>query len=206
MGLLDGIFGKDKKSMENSVFEKFVTQFPPSKELTKPTKEMLDWYEDKLPKELLEFWKQYGFGNYGNGLLKVIEPSEYMDVFYPWLGIEEDFSKLPILMTGFGDIYYYRKLSQDDEDISILDIHHRNIDVCTYSLDDFFNGYIVDKEIYDEDLKVELFNESVKRKGALKEDEIFFFVPALVMGGSENAEFVDKGNAFVHQSILLKMG
>lgn len=206
MGILGNIFSKDREKSENNIFEKFISEFPPAKKLVKPTTEMLDWYADKLPKELLTFWAKYGFGNYGNGLVKVIEPSDYMDSLYSWLGIEEDFSKLPILVTGFGDIYYYRKLSETDEDICLLDIHYRNIEVCTYDMADFFNGYIVDKDIYPDDLKLDLFQKAVEKKGRLTAEEIFFFVPALVVGGSEDVKYIDKGNAFVHQEILLQMG
>ncbi|WP_286674652.1 GAD-like domain-containing protein, partial [Clostridium sp. ZBS3] len=65
-----------------------------------------------LPTELLNFWKEYGFGNYGDGIIKVINPLEYMENFYEWLG-KEDFSKIPIILTAFGDAFYYRKLQDD---------------------------------------------------------------------------------------------
>ncbi|MBS9767558.1 MAG: DUF1851 domain-containing protein [Flavobacteriaceae bacterium] len=208
MGLLGNIFGKDeeKSNQHNDMFKDFVSKFPPAENLTKPTDEMLSWYADKLPKHLLDFWENYGFGNYGNGLIKVVEPSEYMDSLYSWLGIEEDFTKLPILITAFGDIYYYRKLSDTDDDISLLDIHYRKIDVCTYNFEDFFTDYIINNEISAEDLKEELFEDAVNQKGNLDYEEIFFFVPALMLGGNESVEFIDKGIGVVHQSLLLQMG
>ena len=110
-----GLFEKfKKKNMDsscasNTIFSKFIRVFEPSDELVKPREDELKQFEDILPSELLHFWKEYGFGNYGNGIIKVINPLDYMENLYEWLG-KEDFSKLPILVTGFGDVFYYRKL------------------------------------------------------------------------------------------------
>lgn len=206
MGLFDR-FKKPKKEITGSldIFEKFLKRFEPSEDLVKPTTEMLDWYRDKLPEDLLYFWTQYGFGNYGNGLIKVVEPSDYMDSFYTWLG-KEDFSKLPILVTAFGDVFYYRKLADNNEDVSFLDIHYRQINVCDYSLGGFFEDYIVEGSIIDEVLRKSLFEESVKKSGPLKSEEIFYFEPALIAGGAEELKYIGKGTGSVHQLVLFQMG
>lgn len=212
MGLFGKLFGNsDKESASDQeetnigTFDKFLKIHKPSANLTKPTQEILDWYKDKLPVELLEFWKEYGFGNYGNGIIKVVEPSQYMDSFYEWIG-KEDFTKLPILVTGFGDIFYYRNLTENEEDICLLDIHNRNISVCDYSLESFFKNYITNPEIAKELLKPQLFDVANKDLGSLTSDEIYFFNPALIMGGSHEAEHLDKGIGSVHQSLLFQLG
>jgi hypothetical protein len=43
-------------------------------------------------------------------------------------------------------------------------------------------------------------------KGNLKPNDIYFFVPALISGGKESVESIDKGDANVHQSILFQLG
>ena len=35
-------------------------------------------YKDKLPEELIEIWKKYGFGTFVNDFLKVINPDDYL--------------------------------------------------------------------------------------------------------------------------------
>ena len=207
MGLFDKFKKKniDENCHSNGIFSSFTEVFKPACDLQKPTEEELKQFENILPVELLNFWREYGFGNYGNGIIKVINPLDYMGNLYEWLG-KEDFSKLPILVTGFGDIFYYRKLSEVDEDISLLNIHYRDIAVCSYSLEDFFKSYIVDEENYSNILKKELFEQAYASKGKLKPNDIYFFVPALISGGGETVESIDKGNANVHQSILLQLG
>jgi hypothetical protein len=183
----------------------FVKTFFPSKYLIKPDNNIIQQFETILPKELIEFWKEFGFGNYGDGLIKIINPLEYMDLLHEWLG-RKDASKLPILVTGFGDIFYYRKLTENNEDISFLDIHYRKIDVCAWSLSEFFNSYIVDKGIIKELLKEKLFKKAIKKKGGIEYNEIYYFVPALIIGGGEDIKYIDKGIGTVHQSLLFQMG
>jgi hypothetical protein len=191
--------------MKNDIFDTFVKIFAPSKDLIKPDNNIIQQFETILPKELIEFWINFGFGNYGGGLLKIINPLEYMDSLYEWLG-RKDMSKLPIIVTGFGNIFYYRKLDENSEDISFLDIHYRKIDVCVYSLSEFFNSFVVDKGIRKELLKVKLFEKSQKKKGGIEYNEIYYFVPALIMGGGEDIKYIDKGIGTVHQSLLFQMG
>ena len=81
----------------DDLFTKFLEQFPPNNNLLNPTDEVLEWYSDKLPEEILNFWKKYRFGNYANALIKIIEHSDYMDSLYTWLG-GKDFNNLPILI------------------------------------------------------------------------------------------------------------
>jgi hypothetical protein len=191
--------------MKNDIFGTFVKTFVPSKDLIKPDNNIIQQFATILPKELIEFWKEFGFGNYGDGLIKIINPLEYMDSLYEWLG-RKDASKLPILVTGFGDIFYYRKLAENKEDINLLDIHYRKIDVCVYSLSEFFNSFIVDKGIIKELLKEKLFKNAQKKKGGIEYNEIYYFTPALIMGGGEDIKYIDKGIGTVHQFLLFQMG
>lgn len=188
----------------NSCMKRFLELYKPQENLSKPDDEILNFGRQMLPEEIVKLWEEYGFGEYGDGLIKVIDPRDYMNSLYTWLG-QKDFNKIPIIMTAFGDIFYYRKLEDNENDISILDIHYRKIDVCTYSYEDFFEGYILDKDIIKSVLRKDLFNEAVKTLGQLKYEEIFFFTPALVLGGAENIKYVKKGKATVHHQVLLQI-
>ncbi|HBJ2621244.1 TPA: DUF1851 domain-containing protein [Clostridium botulinum] len=206
-----GVFDKFKKRKinkeydENVIFSHFINTFKPSNNLLKPTEEELKQFKNSLPTELLNFWKEYGFGNYGDGIIKVINPLEYMENFYEWLG-KEDFSKIPIILTAFGDVFYYRKLQDDVEDICLLSIHYRNSIVCSYSLQEFFKSYIVNEQIYNEVLRRKLFQQAYAVKGSLELNQIYFFTPALILGGKELIESIDREDANIHQNILLQLG
>ena len=51
-----------------------------------------------------------------------------------------------------------------------------------------------------------LYDEALKEIGSLNHNEIFFFVPALVLGGAENIKYIKKGDANVHHQVLLQIG
>lgn len=186
-------------------FNKFIETYAPSQDLQKPTREMLDLYTDKLPKELLDFWQEYGFGNYGDGIIKVVDPSEYAESLYTWLGGKKP-NYHPIMVTGFGDLFYYRKLTPTDDDVCLVNIHYRKTQVCTYSFNDFFEDYLTDPKMMDKILRRPLFEEATQKLGKLSADEIFYFAPSISMGGGEAVKYVDKGIGSVVQMMLIQMG
>lgn len=186
-----------------NLFDDFLQKYPPTGQLQKPSEEVLNQFRNRLPAELLEFWQAYGFGNYGNGLLKVIDPNDYADYFYVWLGGENP-TRIPIMLTGFGNILYYRKLTDSVSDIALLDIHHRCTDVCAYSFGEFIQ-LLTDDEAAGPLLDKTLFGQALEKCGSLVGNEVFFFVPALALGGSESIASVDKGDAVVHQCLLFDL-
>ena len=112
--------------------------------MRKPDEEILNFGRQMLPKEIVELWEDYGFGEYGDGLIKVVDPRAYMNSLYSWLG-RKNLSRIPIIVTAFGDIFYYRKLANNENDVSLLNIHYRKIEACGASYQDFFERYILDK-------------------------------------------------------------
>ena len=189
----------------NNCMKKFIKKFKPSKNLQKPNEKILNFYREILPNEIIELWEEYGFGEYGNGLIKIVNPKDYMNSLYTWLG-QIDYTKIPIIVTAFGDIFYYRKLDNDKNDVSMLNIHYREIIVCSYSYQSFFEKYITDRKVIKNVLRDNLYKKSIKKLGRLNDKDIFFFVPALVLGGREDIKYIDKGNGIIQQRILFEIG
>jgi hypothetical protein len=204
-----GLFGAFKKSTNDKTAEAgwkaFIEEYRPETGLVKPSEHILQACKKVgFPEELLDFQKQYGFGNYGKGILKLIDPEEYMNSLYTWLG-GEDFSKIPFMMTGFGDIFYYRNLEDGNYDIALLDIHYRQVIVPAYSIEELWK-YLLSEDSKQKFLRKSLFDNAVDKCGLLENDDIYFFVPALVAGGAENIKYVDKGKAAVHHQVLFQLG
>lgn len=191
--------------MNNTIIDNFVKVFKPGDNLTKPDEKILEFGKKKLAEEIIYLWENYGFGEYADGLLKVIDPRDYMNSLYTWLG-GIDYNKIPIMVSAFGDIFYYRKLENNENDISILDIHYRKIEVCAWSYQDFFKKYIINNETIKNILREDLYNEAIKVLGNLKYNEIFYFAPALILGGAEDIKYLKKGDANVHHQVLFQMG
>ena len=172
------------------VFDRFISQYPPGQNMRKPTAEMLSQFQGKLPAELLAFWQEYGLGNYGGGLLKMIDPTDYADTLTLWLGEQADC--FPILMTGFGTLFVYRKRSETTDDMCLLDIHYRRSGSFSTSFSDFFERILPTESFAEQFLRVELFQEASAKYTALAEYEIFFFAPALAFGETNQSNMLKK--------------
>lgn len=109
------------------------------------------------------------------------------------------------MMTGFGDIFYYRNLEDGNYDIALLDIHYRQVIVPAYSIEELWK-YLLSEDSKQKLLRKSLFDNAVDKCGLLENDDIYFFVPALVAGGAENIKYVDKGKAAVHHQVLFQLG
>ena len=205
MGLLD-LFKKNGNNIDGeNCFDALVKTFEPSKDMKKPSEHILQACEKAgFPKELLDFMSEYGFGNFGDGILKLIDPEDYMNSLYTWLG-GEDFTKIPFMMTGFGDLFYFRNLGDGEYDIALLDIHYRNISVPAYTCKEFVS-FITDPDTQAKLLRKDLFAKAKEKCGAVSADEIYYFVPALAVGGGEDIKYIDKGKAAVHHQVLFQVG
>lgn len=184
--------------------EKFLLKYSPSL-VEKENQSLMRQYQKVLPESLLSFWENHGLGKYGEGLIELINPETYRETLNTWLG-KEMLNYVPIAMSAFGELFYYRKLTEKDEDVCILDPHYRKIEVCTWSLDQFFDEYLCDEDIIKDLLRENLFNEALSTVGKLDQDEIYIFTPALALGGSENINSLRKGNSIVCLDILFQLG
>ncbi len=99
-----------------------------------------------------------------------------------------------------------RKLEDNENDVSLLNIHYRKIEVCAYSYQEFFERYILDEDVMKNILRADLYKQAVNELGKLDYKDIFFFTPALVLGGGENIKYINKGNGAVHHQVLLQIG
>lgn len=170
----------------------------------KVSEEVILKYQNKLPDALLNLWKSHGFGKYNNGLIEIINPDEYQITLEHWLGKKVD-NYVPIALSAFGRLFYYRKLTETDEDVSVINPHYKEIDVCVWSLQSFFDDYVCQEDVMQFELQKELFTQALDVHGGLKSGEMYYFVPALPLGGAESIDYIQKGNASVHLDFLLQL-
>lgn len=196
-----GLFNRNGKKTSECI-KIFLEMYSPNDKLQKPDEKILEFGKKTLPKEVIELWTNYGFGNYGNGIIKIVDPRDYMGSFYKWIG-KENFNKIPIAITAFGDIFFYDKTN---DTISFLDIHYRKIDLCTDTCQEFFDKFLVNEKIRITLLKEKIFNDALNKIGKLLNNEIYIFLPALILGGNETTENMKKGDASTHQHLLFDLG
>lgn len=188
------------------MFEQFLKHFPPAEDCTALNQSYLAEYESILPDELTGLYTSTGTGKYGKGLIEIIRPGTFTGTLETWLGKKTP-DYLPVAISAFGYLYYYRKLTEEDDDVCELNPHYRSINTIAESvvesIDGFFNNYLTSDETRTKALKSDLFEAAHRKHGLLKPGEIYCFVPALCLGGSESAESL---NAEVHLDLLFQAG
>ncbi len=186
------------------MLEQFKKHYQPNLDNTIASDELINEYKEKVPYLLIEIWKTSGFGKYNNGLIEIINPKEYESNLWTWLGtVKENYT--PFAITAFGEIFYYRKLSETEEDVCIVDIQYRKVETLIWSLESFFDDLLIHEEDKKLWLREELFQEAILEFEDLKNGDIFTFVPILAFGGAEELLSLNVGNACVYQDLVFQM-
>lgn len=186
------------------MLENFNKYYQPGSDCTPASQAVIDLYANKVPDLLLDLWKTTGLGKYNNGLIELVNPQDFESSLWTWLGREVP-NYVPIAITGFGELFYYRKLTETDEDVCLIDIQYRKIETLTWSLESFFESFLTDEDDRGEWLREELFKEAITQHGELAKHEVFTFVPVLAFGGSDDVASLQKGNAQVYQELVFQM-
>ena len=164
----------------------------------------IEEYKDKVPLFLVQLWKSDGFGKYNNGLIELINPKGFEPTLWTWLGREAE-NYVPFAISGFGELFYYRKLTETDEDVCMIDIQHRKIETIVWNLESFFEDFLTVEANRKEWLREALFKKAIAEQGHLDKNEIFTFTPILAIGGAMETKYLKKGNAQVYQDIVFQM-
>jgi hypothetical protein len=165
---------------------------------------VVEKYSDKVPAYLIDIWQSTGFGKYRDGLIEIVNPEDFEPVLWTWLGKEVP-NYVPFAISAFGELIYYRKLSETEEDICLIDIQYRKIEVLTWDLIEFFEELLLDEYEREEWLKEQLFDDALAKYGKLEKSEIFTLVPVLAFGGALEIDYLKKGNAQVYQHLVFSM-
>jgi len=187
-----------------NMLEKFNKYYQVEANNSKASNETTEQYKGKVPSLLIDIWKTTGFGKYNNGLIELINPKDYEATLWTWLGREVE-NYTPFAITGFGELFYYRKLTETDEDVCIIDIQYRKIETLVWSMESFFEDFLTDDEDRKIWLREGLFEKAISEKGQLKKGEIFTFAPIFAMGGTEDVKYLTKGTAQVYQDLVFQM-
>jgi len=168
--------------------------------------EVIKKYEGRVPNELLEIWKKYGFGTFANGYMKIINPDDYMQV------LEESYFAsdiaIPIFATGLADIIVWQK----EKYVCLIKYRKHQAPIYLSNFNNFIGNYIgnfntpetieyFDKKTI-EFLDHSQYETAVKLLGELEYDECFGYVPLLALGGAEKPESLAKGKIKQHIQII----
>lgn len=187
-------------------------EFGPSINRRDVPPDKIEKFRGKLPDKLLEYWQEYGWCGYGEGLLWTVDPDEWEGVLDDWIGdtpfMEKDayyviarsaFGKLVLwgtntgqslrVVTPYGWVYpsFDPDFKEDGPDLSVQ-LFFSSASRPTFDMTD-----TEDKP---------LFERALAKLGPLDHDTMYGFSPALALGGEPKLERLQKLDAHVHLNIL----
>ena len=104
-------------------------------------------YADLSYPELNTLWQEVGLGSYCDGMLKIINPSDYQDVLNSCYVMDYDKSFLPFMCTAFGDVFAYVENSKLNNYIVYLNIRYGTYLILPDNLVLLLNKIIFNKSI-----------------------------------------------------------
>ena len=145
-------------------------------------------YADMSYAELTTLWQEAGLGSYCNGMLKIINPSDYQDVSNSCYVMDYDKSFLPFMCTAFGDVFAYVKNPKLNNYIVYLNIRYGTYLILPDNLAALLNKIIFNQSFLKGWFDLENYSVMQEKLGTPDFDECFGYSPLLTMGGSENLE------------------
>lgn len=180
----------------DKLYNKFIKTFPAEETLKKATKKLINKYEKLLPETIISLWKENGFGNYGFGLIKVINPDEYISYFKLLLKDEE---VIPFLMDSFGNIFYVKL---NDETVYVLNTDFAFIDMCQTNFKNFIE--FLTSEIFIKNyLFKDIFDEMLIRGVIPENNEILIYNPPYILGGKRDINCIIKKDVIKYFDFII---
>ncbi len=213
----------NKKFELDEAFESFLDDFynyegfGPAIKSAQPNQQVIDKYHRKLPDRLLEYWQEYGFCGWGEGIFWTVNPDDYEDILQTWLEgtplIDQD-QYYVIGRSAFGKLFVWGEKS--GQSIKIISPYgmifptDESEDLKNDGADKTLDYYYMnrDKEEMDIDDPEDnpLFKRALEKLGPLEADEMYGFVPALALGGTPKLENLQIVKATEHLAFLADLG
>ncbi|PBQ13400.1 GAD-like domain-containing protein [Pseudomonas syringae] len=193
----------------DEVFSVFLKTFGGPVGRQEVPKSSIERYKGKLPDLLLHYWSEHGWCGYGEGIFWMVNPQEYEGVTASWIqGTEfenQDTYHL-IARSAFGELYFWGE--ETGASLKITSIVSR----CTTfvsslpkdQMDKRFQDFLLSAEVEYNDFD-DLFQPAKKKLGTLSRDEMYGFVPAIMLGGSDSLDNLKKVRSVEHLVFLSQL-
>jgi hypothetical protein len=166
-------------------------------------------YRGKLPNLLLEYWAEHGWCGYGEGLFWLVNPEEYDGVVQSWLEgtAFETFDIYHLIArSAFGELYFWGERTGASLKITscfsrcYTHVSKFGEEQSDKRLQNFFLGMSAKRNDF-----ANMFKFAAKKIGVLNIDEMYGFVPALMLGGSDTLDHLEKVKAVEHLIFLSQL-
>lgn len=148
--------------------------------------DVIEAYRSRVPEEIVELWERYGYGTFGEGFIRVIDPRAYEDGVGDCIGrVVDSTEAVPVMVTGLADLITWEPGS------GLILIRYRDertaglgAKVSTFTKILAAGGAKQLERKFDWGM----FPKAVAAHGAPAFDESFVYVPLLSLGGQQAVE------------------
>ncbi|MCF5706848.1 DUF1851 domain-containing protein [Pseudomonas syringae] len=193
----------------DKVFARFLEKFGGPVDRQDVPMSSIERYRGKLPNQLLEYWTEHGWCGYGEGIFWIVNPQEYEGVVASWIEgteLEKRDTYHLIARGAFGDLYLWGE--KTGFSLKITSVFSRcvihDFEPTPEQMDRKLQDFIVSRKVNSNDVE-NLFSQARRKLGTLRHDEMYGFVPALMLGGSASLDHVEKLKTVEHLILLSQL-
>ncbi|AKT30399.1 GAD-like domain-containing protein [Pseudomonas syringae pv. actinidiae] len=193
----------------DKVFARFLEKFGGPVDRQDVPMSSIERYRGKLPNQLLEYWTEHGWCGYGEGIFWIVNPQEYEGVVASWIEgteLEKRDTYHLIARGAFGDLYLWGE--KTGFSLKITSVFSRcvihDFEPTPEQMDRKLQDFIVSRKVDSNDVE-NLFSQARRKLGTLRHDEMYGFVPALMLGGSASLDHVEKLKTVEHLILLSQL-
>ncbi|WP_438284171.1 GAD-like domain-containing protein [Pseudomonas alabamensis] len=166
-------------------------------------------YTGKLPDQLIDYWQEHGWGGYGKGLFWTVNPQEYEGVLTHWIEgtcLDTRDTYHLIARSAFGDLYLWGETTGPS--VVINSVFSRcaiqNLGLRPGEMNKMVKNFFLSVEVKYNNF-AGLFERAHRKLGTLTRDEMYGFVPALMLGGSEHIDNLERVSTLEHLTLLSQL-
>lgn len=196
--------------MTDEDFLYFLNAFGPQIERREVPPSRIERYLTRLPNKMLEYWQEFGWAGYAEGLFWIVNPQEYEAILDEWLSgsvFEARDTFHVIAMGAFGELYVWGELFGYCFSIAPPEsclVPQTNFSEPSRDMDFDIRCFFLARERAHEDT-YELFTEAYSRLGKLKFGENYGFRLAPILGGAIDANNLEKVSSVEYLTFLAQL-
>jgi hypothetical protein len=166
-------------------FPKMHATYPPSHKREAYNPKRHDRFAEKVPPELADEWRNFGFGPYGDGLVWMTPPGKPILDRRDWDFL--DGTGIDVLRTAFGNVCVWQ-----GEQFLLLNLHTGKVGRFPANPRIVFDFTLVGADFRKDVLMEPLFLKAQAKLGKIDADECYGFAPLPALGGAISAKYLIK--------------
>jgi hypothetical protein len=196
-------------------FEGLVSTLPLQHPRTYPSSDQIEQYHGELPSCLLNYWQEYGWGAFGDGMFWLVNPADFTSTLDAWCHDLVDTDGAYVIgRSAFGKLVVWKR--GHGKFMHVVPFEHTIFTFAPNKFvqagkEDFSFGVMIsqvdpDSLDYEDKRENPLFRRALKKLGPIEQHEMYAFVPALSLGGSAEVASLENVNMEAHLHFLAELG